>query len=54
MVEWVDPESFYPMPAFADQLSEEETVSVIAYLKTLWDDEQRAYQDRATASELLK
>lgn len=49
-----DPESFYPMPAFADQLSEEETVSVVAYLKTLWDDEQRAYQDRATASELLK
>jgi mono/diheme cytochrome c family protein len=46
-----DPESFYPMPAFGDQLSETDIIQVIGYIKTMWGDEQRAYQDRATASE---
>ena len=46
-----DPDSFYPMPAFGDQLSETDIIQVIGYIKTMWGDEQRAYQDRATASE---
>lgn len=32
------------MPAFSGQLSREDTVAVIAYLKTLWTPEQRRFQ----------
>lgn len=32
------------MPAFGDTLSDEEITAVLAYLKTLWGDEERAYQ----------
>jgi len=49
-----DPESFYPMPAFGGQLTETDIIHVIAYIKTMWSDTQRAYQDQATASETLK
>lgn len=31
------PATFYPMPAFGDQLSEEQIALVIAYIKTLWE-----------------
>lgn len=45
------PSSFYPMPAFGDSLTEDDILLVIAYLKTLWNDEQRAYQQQATEAE---
>ena len=32
------------MPAFEDQLSPQEIVSVVDYLKTFWSSDQRAYQ----------
>jgi len=32
------------MPAFKGQLSHEETISVITYLKTLWTAKQRQFQ----------
>lgn len=32
------------MPAFKDTLTDQETRSVIEYLKTLWTEEQRRYQ----------
>ena len=32
------------MPAFNDQLSREETIAVITYLKTLWTPKQRQFQ----------
>ena len=41
-------ENFYEMPAFADQLSDEDILAVLAYIKTLWTDEQRANQQRIT------
>jgi mono/diheme cytochrome c family protein len=46
-----DPEHFYPMPAFRDQLAEDDIWAVIAYLKTLWNEEQRANQQRVTEAE---
>lgn len=49
-----DPARFYPMPAFGDQLSDEEILLVIAYIKTLWTDEQRAYQAQVTEAELAR
>ncbi|MEP7291102.1 MAG: cytochrome c [Chloroflexota bacterium] len=29
-------ETFYPMPAFGDQLSDEQIALIIAYIKTIW------------------
>lgn len=46
-----DPENFYPMPAFGDQLSEGEIIAVLAYIKTMWSNEQRARQQQATEAE---
>ena len=46
-----DPENFYPMPDFGDQLAEDDILAVIAYLKTMWNGEQRANQQRATEAE---
>lgn len=34
------PEMFYPMPPFGEILSDEQITAVIAYIKTLWTDEQ--------------
>lgn len=39
------------MPAFGAMLSEQEIRDVIAYLKTLWTDEQRVYQDKASGAQ---
>ena len=47
----IDPVNFYPMPAFGDQLSEGETLAVLAYIKTMWNDEQRSRQQQATESQ---
>jgi mono/diheme cytochrome c family protein len=46
-----DPSAFYPMPAFGTQLSDEQIVSIIGYIKTLWTDEHRAYQQRESEAE---
>ena len=35
---------FKPMPAFGDQLSDWEILAVLAFLKTMWTDEQRDIQ----------
>ena len=32
------------MPAWSDRLTEQEIEAVLAYIKTLWGDEERAYQ----------
>lgn len=45
-----DPNSFYPMPAFGSQLSDSEIIAVIAYMKTMWTDDQRLYQQERTAN----
>ena len=46
LVEWVldGPPLRTAMPAFRGQLSEEEVVAVLAYIKTLWTEEQRQRQ----------
>jgi mono/diheme cytochrome c family protein len=46
-----DPARFYPMPAFGDQLSDEEIMLVIAYIKTLWTEEHRTHQAQVTEAE---
>ncbi|MBZ0291539.1 MAG: cytochrome c [Anaerolineae bacterium] len=42
------PSDFYPMPAFGDKLSDEDITAVIAYIQTLWTEEQRTRQRQAT------
>lgn len=37
---------FGQMPAWKDTLSEHEIRSVVAYIKTLWEEDQRRFQDR--------
>ena len=39
------------MPAFSDQLSDDEVRSVLGYLKTLWGPSERAFQARVTEQE---
>lgn len=46
-----NPARFYPMPGFGDQLSDEAIILVVAYIKTLWIDEHRAYQQQVTEGE---
>jgi len=41
-------DSFYPMPAFGDTLTQEEITSVVAYIKTFWTEEQRMIQAERT------
>ena len=36
------------MPAFKDKLSEEDVRAILAYIKTWWTEEQRAWQRRVT------
>jgi mono/diheme cytochrome c family protein len=43
-----NPEDFYPMPAFGAVLSDAEIAAVVAYLKTLWTEEQRLIQAERT------
>lgn len=42
------PDRFYPMPAFGDRLSESEVLAVIAYIKTMWTEEERMIQAQRT------
>lgn len=46
-----DPVNFYPMPAFGDQLSDDEIIAVLGYIKTMWDGEQRVRQQQVTEVE---
>jgi len=43
-----DPANFYDMPAFGDKLSEADIYAVLAFIKSLWTDELRAYQRQVT------
>lgn len=43
-----NPEDFYPMPAFGDTLTDREIETVLAFIKTLWTDDQRAAQQTRT------
>lgn len=42
---------FYLMPAFGQVLSDEQVLLVIAYIKSMWTDEQRASQYQLTLDE---
>lgn len=42
---------FYLMPAFGEVLSDEQILLVIAYIKSMWTDEQRASQYQLTLDE---
>lgn len=44
-----DPANFYEMPAFGDRLTADDINNVLAYIKTLWTEEQRAQQRQRTA-----
>ncbi|HEX2622020.1 MAG TPA: cytochrome c [Phototrophicaceae bacterium] len=46
-----DPTRFYTMPPFGTILTEEQVLLVIAYIKTLWTDEQRGMQRQLTEEE---
>lgn len=48
---FTDPERFYPMPPFGSNLRDEQTLFVLAYIKTMWTDEQRAMQRQLTEEE---
>ena len=43
-----DERNFHEMPAFSDKLSDEDIHAVLAFIKTLWTDEQRENQRKAT------
>ena len=42
---------FYLMPPFGEILTDEQTLLVIAYIKTMWTDEQRVMQRELTEEE---
>ena len=43
-----NPDMFYPMPAFGDRLSDDDIWATLAYIKTMWTDEQRTTQQERT------
>lgn len=44
------PERFYPMPAFGEQLTDDEIEAVLFYIKTFWTENQRQRQQQVTDS----
>ncbi|MBN8590593.1 MAG: cytochrome c [Anaerolineae bacterium] len=46
-----DPVNWYPMPAFGEQLTNDQVMVILAYIKTFWSNEQRARQAEITAAE---
>ncbi|MBE2269469.1 MAG: cytochrome c [Anaerolinea sp.] len=50
-VSLTDPANWYPMPAFGEQLNDEQIMLTLAYIKTFWSDEQRTRQMQVTAAE---
>lgn len=43
-----DEKNFHEMPAFGDKLNDEDINAVLAFIKTLWSDEQRESQRKIT------
>ncbi len=48
---FADLSNFYPMPRWDDLYDREKAALIIAYIKTMWTDEQRIYQHHMTAEE---
>ena len=48
-----DPTRFHIMPPFGDILTDEQILQVIAYIKTMWTDTQRASQRQLTEEEQI-
>jgi mono/diheme cytochrome c family protein len=46
-----DPDTFYPMPKFGGLYDREQAAQIIAYIKTMWTEEQRIYQHHMTSEE---
>lgn len=46
-----DPDTFYPMPRFDHLYDREQAAMIIAYIKTMWTEEQRIYQHHMTSEE---
>ena len=46
-----DPTRYYTMPPFGEALTDEQIQVVLAYIKTMWTDEQRAMQRQLTEEE---
>jgi mono/diheme cytochrome c family protein len=44
-------EDFPAMPAFGDELGDDDIAAILAYLKTWWTEEQREFQAEVTALE---
>lgn len=45
LIDWIlNGKPFTTMPGFGDELSEDDAKAILAYIKTLWTDEQRAEQ----------
>lgn len=47
-----DPLNWYPMPAFGKQLTDEQIIFTLAYIKTFWNVEQLARQSEVSATEI--
>lgn len=48
---FADPKSFYEMPSFGTVFTRSQAENIIAYIKTMWTDEQLTYQHHMTAEE---
>lgn len=48
---FADPTRFYTMPTFEGQLDHFQAMQIIAYIKTLWTEEQRLMQHHMTEEE---
>lgn len=46
-----DPQNFYPMPRWDSLYDREDAALIIAYIKTMWTEEQRIYQHHMTQEE---
>lgn len=47
-------EGFYPMPGFADRLTDSQITAVLAYIKTWWQPQQLDYQATQTARQAAR
>ncbi|MBW3620768.1 MAG: cytochrome c [Actinobacteria bacterium] len=48
------PEDFPTMPAFADELRDDDIAAVLAYIRTWWTEEQREFQDERTREDCVR
>jgi mono/diheme cytochrome c family protein len=51
-VSLTDPLNWYPMPAFGEQLTDEQIMLTLAYVKTFWNAEQLARQSEVSSVEM--